>query len=115
MLRQFGETARKRMRVDDGGYRRDHLRLLAQRVEVEDKEVRILGSKSSLLQTLVAISNSGVKPDTLGVPSLFRNGGETGIRTLGTLLTHTRFPSVRLKPLGHLSRAGGLCSQSCRR
>jgi hypothetical protein len=24
------------------GYRRDHLRLLAQRVEVEDKEVRIL-------------------------------------------------------------------------
>ncbi|GAN69530.1 hypothetical protein Abol_043_012 [Acetobacter orleanensis JCM 7639] len=34
------------------------------------------------------------------------NGGETGIRTLGTLLTYTRFPSVRLKPLGHLSGAG---------
>ena len=28
---------------------------------------------------------------------------EKGIRTLDTLLTHTRFPSVRLKPLGHLS------------
>ena len=28
---------------------------------------------------------------------------EEGIRTLDTLLTHTRFPSVRLKPLGHLS------------
>jgi hypothetical protein len=29
-------------------------------------------------------------------------GGETGIRTLDTL-RYTRFPSVRLKPLGHLS------------
>src|SRR6266851_641718 len=31
------------------------------------------------------------------------SGGESGIRTHGTLLTYTRFPSVRLKPLGHLS------------
>ena len=31
-------------------------------------------------------------------------GGEGGIRTLDTLLTHTRFPSVRLRPLGHLSK-----------
>ena len=30
------------------------------------------------------------------------NGGETEIRTLDTL-RYTRFPSVRLKPLGHLS------------
>jgi hypothetical protein len=29
-------------------------------------------------------------------------GGESGIRTHGTL-RYTRFPSVRLKPLGHLS------------
>jgi hypothetical protein len=32
-------------------------------------------------------------------------GGEAGIRTLGTF-RHTRFPSVRLKPLGHLSAFG---------
>ena len=31
------------------------------------------------------------------------NGGEGGIRTLGTLLGLTRFPVVRLRPLGHLS------------
>ena len=31
-------------------------------------------------------------------------GGETGIRTLDTL-RYTRFPSVRLQPLGHLSSA----------
>ena len=33
-------------------------------------------------------------------------GGEGGIRTLGTLFTHTRFPGVHLKPLGHLSSQG---------
>ena len=32
-----------------------------------------------------------------------KNGGERGIRTLGTLLTYTRFPGVLLQPLGHLS------------
>jgi hypothetical protein len=31
------------------------------------------------------------------------SGGEGGIRTRGGLLTHTRFPGVRLKPLIHLS------------
>ena len=30
-------------------------------------------------------------------------GGEGGIRTRGTVLAHTRFPSERLKPLSHLS------------
>ena len=30
-------------------------------------------------------------------------GGERGIRTLDELLTHTHFPGVLLKPLGHLS------------
>ncbi len=34
----------------------------------------------------------------------FGIGGESGIRTHGTLLGHTRSPGVLLKPLGHLSR-----------
>ena len=29
---------------------------------------------------------------------------EEGIRTLDTLLAYTRFPGVRLRPLGHLSK-----------
>ncbi|GLK57731.1 hypothetical protein GCM10008170_37510 [Methylopila capsulata] len=58
MLRKFATTARQRIRLDGGGYRRDHLRALAQRVEVAEGEVRIVGSKSRLLQTLVA--GSGV-------------------------------------------------------
>src|SRR3546814_16010915 len=54
MLRKFASTARERIRLDGGGYRRDHLRALAQRVEVAEGEVRIVGSTSRLLQTLVA-------------------------------------------------------------
>jgi site-specific DNA recombinase len=54
MLRKLAQTARRRIRLEGGGYRRDHLRALAQRVEVDTGEVRIMGSKSRLLQTLVA-------------------------------------------------------------
>ena len=55
------------MRTESGGYRRDHLRALAQRVEVDEKEVRIMGAKSVLLRTLVAASSA--KSAGFGVPS----------------------------------------------
>ena len=67
MLRKFAATARQRVRIEGGGYRRDHLRALAQKVEVADREVRIMGSKSDLLRTLAAIS--GAKSATGGVRS----------------------------------------------
>jgi chromosome segregation ATPase len=54
MVKTFARTARERIRIDGGGYRRDHLRALAQRVEVADKEVRFMGSKSELLRALAA-------------------------------------------------------------
>ena len=63
----FARQARKRMRTESGGYRRDHLRALAQRVEVDAKEIRIMGSKSVLLRTLVAVSSA--KTAGFGVPS----------------------------------------------
>jgi site-specific DNA recombinase len=66
MVQRFARTARERTRID-GGYRRDHLRALAQRVEVADREVRIIGSKSNLLHALTA--TEGVKPATPGVRS----------------------------------------------
>jgi site-specific DNA recombinase len=65
MLRKFAATARKRMRIEGGGYR--CLRALAQRVEFADREVRVMGSKSDLLNSLAAIS--GVKSATGGVRS----------------------------------------------
>jgi len=67
MVERFAATARKRMRIDGGGYRRDHLRAFAQRVEVAEREVFIKGSKDELLRTLTAIG--GGKSVDSGVPS----------------------------------------------
>ena len=66
-IKAFARTARKRMRIEGGGYRRDYLRALAQRVEVDAQELRIMGSKSVLLRTLVAVSSA--KTAGFGVPS----------------------------------------------
>jgi hypothetical protein len=49
---QFSQIARDRIRDREGGNRRDHLRTLAQRVEVADDAIRIMGSKTELLRTL---------------------------------------------------------------
>ncbi len=70
-VRRFAAEARRRMRTDDNGYRRDHLRALAQRVEVGDHEVRIIGSKTALLHTLAAAS--GAESATFGVRSFVPN------------------------------------------
>ena len=66
-IKAFARTARKRMRTENGGYRRDYLRALAQRVEVDAQELRIMGSKSELLRTPVAASSA--KTAGFGVPS----------------------------------------------
>ncbi|WP_371929912.1 recombinase family protein [Bradyrhizobium sp. CCGUVB1N3] len=66
-LKTFASQARRLVRTESGGYRRDHLRALAQRIEVGAKEVRIMGSKSVLLRTLVAASSA--KTAGFGVPS----------------------------------------------
>ena len=78
-LKTFARQARKRMRTESGGYRRDHLRALAQRVEVDAKEVRIMGSKSVLLRTLVAVSSA--KTAGFGVPSFVPKWRPRRIRT----------------------------------
>ncbi|GAB1717648.1 MAG: Recombinase [Nitrobacter sp.] len=67
MISTFASVARNGLRLEGGGYRRDHLRALAQRVEVADTEVRIMGSKPELLRTLVAASS--VKSAAFGVHS----------------------------------------------
>ncbi len=48
MVRKFARTACERIRLQGGGYRRDHLTPGArQRVEVADKEALTMGSKST--------------------------------------------------------------------
>jgi len=68
IVRRFADVARQRPRLDGGGYRRDHLRAFAQRVEVAETEVRIMGSTGELLRTLAAVS--GGKSAAIVVPSL---------------------------------------------
>jgi site-specific DNA recombinase len=67
MVQTLARAVRERIRIDGDGYGRDHLRALAQCVVVADHEVRIIRSKSNLLQTLVTAS--GVAPVTPGVRS----------------------------------------------
>lgn len=55
------------MPLDGGGYRRDHLRAIAQRVEVDDREARIMGSTNELLKMLAAANS--VESAANGVPS----------------------------------------------
>ena len=59
-LKHFSEVARAKLRTETGEYHRDHLRALAQRVEVVSKsEIRLMGNKSDLLRTLAAASSVG--------------------------------------------------------
>lgn len=63
MIKIFAKTARQRLRIEGGGYRRDHLRALAQRAEIAEGEVRIMAAKSRLLEAL------GGKTSVVSVPT----------------------------------------------
>jgi site-specific DNA recombinase len=103
MLRSFARTARQRIRLEGGGYRRDHLRALAQRVEVDNGEVRIMGSKSNLLRLLAA---NGVAAAAGGVPTVvpkWRRGRDSNP---GYPHGHAAFRVRCIRPLCHLSAEG---------
>ena len=102
MVRKFARTARSRMRIEGGGYRREHLRALAQRVEVADKEVRIMGSKSDLLRTLAAVSGVGAAtPGVRGSVLNWRMGWDSNPRDP---CRSAGFQDRCLQPLGHPSK-----------
>ena len=98
MLSRFAHAARQRLRLEGGGYRRDHLRALAQRVEAPQRGAPIMGSKFRLLQTLVA--NGGAN----AVPSQglrWRRGWDSNPRY--TFTVYNGLANRRLQPLGHPS------------
>ena len=113
MIRGFARRARERIRGSEGGYRRDHLRSLAQRVEVADDAIRIMGSKTELLRTLIAgqVRQSAVAGVPRGVPK-WRTVRDSNPRD-GSPPTH--FPGVRLRPLGQPSVRAGLSRRIGRR
>lgn len=64
-LHAFALVAKRKLRHDDGSYARNHIRAVAQRVEVHSKtDVRICGTRTELLRTLTAVS--GVEAAVLG-------------------------------------------------
>jgi site-specific DNA recombinase len=68
IVRKFAAEARRKMRTDEGNYHRHYIQALTQRVDVGEAEVRITGSKLTLLRTLVA-SEPVVKSATNDVRS----------------------------------------------
>ncbi len=86
-----GAAAREKIRLEGGGYRREHLRALAQRVEVAEREVRIMGSKSNLLRTLTGVSLG--KTPAISVPSSvlnWRRGSPPNLGFLTSIHIHPR-------------------------
>lgn len=99
-IRKLAASAREKMRLAGGGYRRDHLRALAQRVEVGEREVHISGSKTELLRVLT--STDAAKTSMISVPTSvpnWRTGWDSNPRS--TLVTGLKVR--RLQPLGHRS------------
>jgi hypothetical protein len=97
-LRRFALSARRKLRNEGGTYRQDHLRAVAQRVGVvSPSEIRILGTKTELLRTLVAAA--GVETAAAGVRSLYRNGAPDTIRTCGLRLRRATLYPAELRVL----------------
>jgi len=81
MLAKFATVARQRMRIGGGGFRRDQVRALAQRVEVDVGEVRILGSKPTCCKPC---SLAPPKQSRARCPALFRSGAPRPAKMITT-------------------------------
>ena len=102
-VRELASEARRRLRLDKGGYRREHVRAFTQRVEVADDAIYIKGSKNVLLRTLVA--TTGGKTAGIGVPGFIPKWRKRWDSNPRYGLPYGGFQDRCLKPLGHSSVA----------
>src|SRR5262249_9093759 len=77
-LKALARAARKGMRTESG-YRRDNLRALAQRVEVDAKEIRIMGPRACSCAR--SSPRRAQNRQCLECPVLYRSGAPEEIRT----------------------------------
>jgi hypothetical protein len=93
-IKAFARTARKQMRTEGGGYRRDYLRALVQRVEVDAQELRIMGSKANCTAPLSPLQAQ--KRRVLACPVLYRSGAtfRAKLRTRILLKLHCHFGMI---------------------
>ena len=102
-LRRFALAARRKLRNEDGTHRRDHLRALAQLVEVVDpSEIRILGTKTELLRTLVA--PAGVESAAGSVRSFIREWRATTGETGNWMAVRTRAGAILFEDMTFLEK-----------
>ena len=111
-VRELALEARSRMRLGTGGYRRDHVRAFAQRIEVADDAIRIMGSKNTLLRTLVAAK--GGKSAGTGVPGFIPKWRRRRDSNPRDGFPPTPLAGERLRPLGHISAAGSSSNEAQR-
>ena len=99
--RKFAATARKRMRIEGSGYRRDHLRAWPEGSRLPTARSESVGSKSNLLRTLAAKIGDQRR-------SQFCSGlaERKGFEPLIQLSPYGALAKRCLQPLGHLSVAG---------
>ena len=109
-VRKLASESRTRLRLAEGGYRREHVRAFAQHIEVAADDA--LYMKGTKLPVRTPIDNKGMKSRESAFPALYRNGGWGGIRTPGTLagtpvfktgaLNHSAtHPSCGVRALAH--------------
>ena len=82
-LRRFASEARKRLRNEEGGFRRHYVQALVQRVEVGDGEVRISGRPDRLLKSLTASSVGSATADVRGFEPEWLLGQDSNLRQVG--------------------------------
>ncbi len=102
-VRELASEARTGLRLEKGGYRRDHVRAFAQHVEVADDAIYINGNKNTLLRTLIA--TKGGKSAGIGVPGFIPRWRKRWDSNPRWGLPHAGFQDQSLKPLGHTSSA----------
>ena len=100
-VRELASEASTRLRLGKGGYRREHVRAFAQRVEVADDAIYIKGNKNVLLKTLMA--TKGGKSAGIGVPGFIPRWRKRWDSNPRTGCPVAGFQDQFLKPLGHSS------------
>lgn len=98
-VKVLARAARKGMRSEGGGYRRDHLRALAQRIEVDAQELRIMGSKANCCAHSSPLQAQ--KRRFLASPGLHRNGAPDTIRTCDLCLRRATLYPAELRVREH--------------
>ena len=101
-LQAFSQLMCQKLDAADVQARKAYLRSVIAQIEVDDGKIRVFSDKAAL--AAAATGQTGGRQNVRGFVRDWRTGRDSNPRWL---LHHARFPSVCLKPLGHLSGKRG--------